>query len=130
MDRATLKNVAELVGIIAVLATLILIWAQLRQTQVIAVAELNVSLVQARVDMSGLMTEHSDVWLRGSVGDSLTAVERVTFEEIAATLDTRWFVEHRQMLRLGEVEQAEALLNDYSAYLHERPGLRQAWLER
>jgi len=31
------------------------------------------------------------------------------------------------MTRLGELEQAEAILNDWAAYLHARPGLRAAW---
>jgi hypothetical protein len=130
MRMQRVKETAELAGIVAILVTLILIWLQIRQAQLIAVADFNVSLASIGVDTGSWISEHSDVWSRGIEGAPLTDSERVIFEQIAANLDSRWFIEHRHMTRLGELEQAEAIINDWSAYLYERPGLRATWLSR
>jgi len=130
MKIERVKEVAEIIGIVAILATLILIALQMRQAQLIAVADFNVSLMSVEADTAALISENSEVWVRGSAGEDLSDVDREIFEQIAAILDSRWFVEHRHMTRLGEFDQAQAILNDWSAFLHERPGLRDVWLSR
>ena len=130
MESSKIRVAAELAGIIAVLSTLVLILMQLKQAEIIASAEFSVSLVTAGIETSNLISDNATTWVKGCSGEQLDAPERAIFERIVADLDTRWFVEHRHAMRLGETEQADAILHDWAAYLHRRPGLREAWLSR
>ena len=127
MEHSRLTVAAEIVGIVAILATFVLILLQKRQAELKVSAEFNVSLVTAGIETASLISDNSKTWAKGSAGEEMDRAEQAIFESIAANLDTRWFVEHRHMIRLGETDQAEAILHDWATYLHARPGLRYVW---
>lgn len=130
MKSTNWKDVAELVGIAAILISLIFVGFQLQQSRIIAASEMNIALVSVGVESANLINDNIDIWTRGNNGGDLDEQERAVFNNIVSVLNTRWFVEHRHSTRLGEVEQAEAILDDWSSFLHQHPGARASWAER
>ncbi len=130
MIKQSWRDTAELVGIVAILLSLIFVGVQLRQARVIAASEMNISLVEIGIESAKLINENVEIWVKGNLGGELDQHETTIFNNIVSTLDTRWFVEHRHSTRLGEIDQAETIMDDWSAFLHQHPGARTAWLAR
>jgi len=124
------KNSAELIGVLAIVASLVFVGLQMRQAQEIAYSELDVSLLAIHADTADLITANSEVWVKGSVGDELSVPETAVFTELVKLLNGRWFVEYRHANSLGRADIAETILHDWSAFLYQNPGARRAWKSR
>jgi hypothetical protein len=130
LNKQSWKDTAELVGIVAILLSLIFVGVQLKQARVIAASEMNISLVEIGIESAKIINENVEIWVKGNSGGELDQHESTIFNNIVSSLDTRWFVEHRHSTRLGEIDQAETIMDDWSAFLHQHSGARASWLAR
>jgi len=130
MKNANWKDVAELLGISAIVASLVFVGLQMRQAQEIAYSELDVSLLAIQAETTNLISVNSTVWVKGNADEELSAAESAVFYELVGLLNTRWFVEHRHATQLGRPDIAETIKYDWSAFLHQNPGARQVWQSR
>lgn len=55
----------ELIGIFAIVVSLVFVGIQLQQDQQIAVAQLYADFDDTQIELSQLLIENEDVWLRG-----------------------------------------------------------------
>ena len=124
------KNAAELLGITAIVASLIFVALQMRQAQELAVAEANLSLLSSRVEINNGMNDYADIWVRGRSGDELGEAEEVIFSNLVSNLNDRAFFRFRQLVVLGETEGAQVGLHDFAALLYQNPGARRIWSAR
>jgi hypothetical protein len=82
------KDIAELVGIVAIIASLIFVGVQLKQDEQVANSDY-VSNYSGRAGLlSELIAENSVVWTKACVGDSLTTHER----ELASQIYVRYYM--------------------------------------
>ena len=58
MKNTNWRDTAELLGIVAIVGSLIFVGLQMRQTGRIALAEGSVSYLSATIDMLGLLNDH------------------------------------------------------------------------
>jgi len=124
------NEIAELVGIVAIVASLIFVGLEMRQSQKIALAEIEASYVSASVEIESLISDNSEVWTRGIADEELDDSDAAVFESILLALSSRnWSLQY-QMRLLDNHENADASVHEFAAYLHRRPGLRRAWTER
>jgi hypothetical protein len=124
------NEIAELVGIAAIVASLIFVGLEMRQSQKIALAEVEASFVSASVEIESLISSNSKVWTRGIADEELDDSDAAIFESILVALSNRnWSLQH-QMRLLDKHENADASVHEFAAYLYRRPGLRRAWAER
>jgi hypothetical protein len=88
LNFAKFKDVAELVGIVAIIASLIFVGIQLRQDQQAASSD----YVSNYSDRAGLLSElianNSMVWSKACAGDELTVEER----EVASQIYVRYYM--------------------------------------
>ena len=124
------KDLAELIGIAAIVASLLFVALQMRQAQDIAYSDLDLSLLSIQAETANLIATNPKIWVEGNAGGELNAAESAVFNEIIVLLNNRWFVEHRHAARLGRTDIAEGIVHDWSAFLYENPGARQVWQER
>jgi hypothetical protein len=80
------KNFAELVGITAIIASLVFVGLQLRQAQEIAKTELGMSLLASEVQIRNEMNERADIWNRGIAGEELSVDDRLIFNHLVHNL--------------------------------------------
>ena len=130
MKKTDWKDTAELVGIAAIVASLIFVGLQMKQAQEIAYSELDVSLLGIQAESTNLISTNSDVWVRGNAGEELSSAEAAVFNNLVALLNTRWFVEYRHATQLGRTDIAETIKYAWSAFLYQNPGARQVWQAR
>jgi hypothetical protein len=124
------NEVAELLGMVAIVASLIFVGMQLRQSQRIALAEVEVANSAASIELASLLSDHSEVWARGITGEELEGADAEVFDSIMVTLSDNAFSRQQQFRLLGDDGFADAVVHEFAAYLHDRPGSRRAWIER
>jgi hypothetical protein len=128
MKKSDWKDTAELVGIAAIVASLIFVGLQMKQAQDIAYSELDVSLLAIQAETTDLISVNSDVWVRGNAGEELNPAEMAVFSSLVTLLNGRWFVEYRHATQLGRTDIAETIKYDWSAFLYQNPGARRVWV--
>lgn len=124
------KSIAEFVGILALVLSLIFVGLQMRQTNDVAFMELDTAMVGIMVDTADLVAANSDVWVNGNAGEELSTAESAVYEEILAAMNTRLVVEELHASQLGRTEIADLIRRDWAAFLHQNPGARRVWLSR
>ena len=130
MSNRDWTHIAEFVGFLAVVLSLIFVGLQMRQTNDVAFMELDTTLVAIMVDTADLVATNAEVWVKGNAGEELNTLESAIYYEIIAAINTRWLVENMHASQLGRPDIAEILRRDWSAFLHQNPGARQVWFSR
>ena len=90
MEPRDWKSYAELVGIAALIASLVFVGLEIRQGYSIAEAEMNATVLANRLEESGLIIDNADIWLRGNSSEELTRLEKTIYEELVRNLNDRW----------------------------------------
>jgi len=130
MKKASWKDAVEIIGITAIVASLLFVGLQLKQEREIAIVELDMGALAGWSDAANLIATNSDLWVKGNAGEKLNAAEAATYFEIISLINTRKFGEYRANMELGRVDDARIIRQDWSGFLHQNPGARQVWLDR
>ena len=126
----TVKSIAELLGIITIVISLLLVGQELKQNRQIALADSDMVYTQNTILANQQIAQYPDIWLRGNAGDSLTSAEAVIYETLLANKNDLFILKHAQALRLKDPENAYTLSIDFIGFLHRNPGARKVWAER
>ena len=137
MNSEKLHDCLQLVGMATIVASLVFVGLQLRQSEHAAVSELSQSSVARGIEISTLTAEYSDVWLRACAGEELSPPERL----IANSIYFRYFQDNFNSWVRNEATEIgfmhPSFFTDvYAANIHRYPGFRQMalswadWLER
>ena len=121
------KDTAELIGIAAIVASLIFVGLQMRQAEKIAGAERYESAIGNRVEIRNAINEHADIWVRGNAGEDLDAIEAIIYANLLENLATLSHLSSRSSMLLGNERGADANRRDFAVYLHKNPGARHLW---
>ena len=127
LDR---KEVVELIGLAAIVASLIFVGIQLRQSQNIAMAEGYSMHFATRIDVSDSIKEHSDIWRRGAAGEELQASEMEIFSILVYQLNQSAIQAFLHAWQVYGEEEARFTARDFAAFLYQNPGARAVWHAR
>ena len=86
MSKFQLKDAVEIVGIAAIVASLVFVGLQIRQEQEIAIVDTYGELSQSNIDLTFQIGEQMDVWKKGLDGEELTTEELDSFAVLAAAV--------------------------------------------
>lgn len=124
--RTDWKDIAELVGIAAIVASLVFVGFQMRQDKLIAEAQKYADRDDTTVNLAQLVGEHSEIWRKGLDGDELADSEQLTFDSLARAYYLGRIYRYERAKRLG-IGDPERLANFTAFQLYMYPGLRQAF---
>lgn len=127
MKKTTWKVVAELVGIVAIVGSLLFVGIQLRQEQTIAFAEINQSAVESYVSANAFIAEHAGLLVRSNAGEQLTDEEALIINRIVHSLHIKFRIEAAMRRSLGDSEGMAPKL--FAMFLYDNPGALRVWLE-
>ncbi len=71
MKRTNWKEIAELIGIATIIASLVFVGLQLKQAQSIALNEVAVTVEANEIALFSAFRADWDIWQRGNAGDDL-----------------------------------------------------------
>lgn len=124
------KEVAEILGIGAIVASLVFVGLQLRQSEQIARAEIQATFGMMSIEIAALMTDYSDVWVRGNAQEELNDADTAVFENLVTALNDSIYSNFWQMWQIDGEQRAIDYLQDFSGFLYRHPGVRQVWSQR
>lgn len=123
----SLKDIAELVGFAAIIASLVFVGLQLRQSEVIARSELNATVLANKIAVNATIIEHADIWERGNRGEKLVGADVTIFSRQVLSINDEAYFAVQNFLEWGRVDDAKADTGVFAAFLHENPGARRVW---
>ena len=130
MKNTNWKDVAELLGIAAIVASLVFVVLELRQSQRIASSETYVSLYSSRIEVANSISEHVDVWMKGTTGDDLTQRESAIFAILVNQLAESGIQTYYQVNEIEGEEAAAISAREFAIFLYHNPGARKVWASR
>ena len=127
MQNLGWKSIAEALGIAAIVASLIFVGLQLRQSQEIAIAETYMSILSSEIEVRNAVSEHADLWKKANSGAELDEAEAVIFGNLVANLNSEANRSMNQLRRLGHTAAAKSQVHQFASFLHQNPAARQVW---
>jgi hypothetical protein len=128
MNNSNWKDAAELVGITAIVASLIFVGMQLRQDRLIANSDSLVAEQILDLEIAALIDQRRDVWRKGLAGEDLSDDEKVSFDLMAYALFRQQANDYRKRFELGPSPSVDLIASTYAFFVYQNPGLR-AWFD-
>ena len=126
MKSKSWREIAEMFGVAAIVASLIFVGIELRQSHEIALNEMDFVTLAAFFDTRDTENAYSDIWVRGNLGEELDRSEMAIYQNLIRNRHSRstWSYGFRRRL---EVRNAEISVVDLAGFLHRHPNARKVW---
>ena len=121
------KDIAELIGIAAIVASLIFVGLQMKQAQDIANNERRMLRVSNMIELNNAINENIDIWIKGNSGGQLDEDEAVVYKNLMINMNDFYFFSARAARDLGNYYGMHATAAEFALLLHRNPGARQIW---
>lgn len=125
MDREHWKYWFEGTGIVAIVASLVFVGLQLKQSRDFAGAEGSSQLFLDQIEWVNLVNANREVWIRGNKGEDLSELEMSAYRDLFRTRSSMAFFQYRKYPNLGTI--GEIFIADFATYVHKNPGARREW---
>ena len=127
---ASWKDIAEFVGISAIVASLIFVGLQMRQSQDIAISDGNLANAANRIERNAFIAANPEIWHNGNAGKELSDIDAVVFTSMVQSMHDVAFFEFLRTRRLGSPEIANFVAAEFAAFLFENAGARELWSKK
>jgi hypothetical protein len=121
------RELVELLGMTAIVASLVFVGMELRQSRAISISEGNLANAEIQIERNNAINEHVNIWIRGNSSETLTEDEAVIFENLVKNAAIHAFMEYARLQQLDFDEAAESIIAQFSVFLFENPGARKSW---
>ena len=125
MDSAKLNDWLQVFGMFALVASLIFVGLQIRQTQEIAITDAANGYLEPSLTLKQLLIDNADVWQKGCMGEDLSAVDQSRVAHLfRAYIEFAYFtwLGGRSGVFQGDGSQT---FNRFAANIHRYPGIAQ-----
>jgi hypothetical protein len=126
MKKTSWKKFAELIGIAAIVASLIFVGVELRQSRQIAMNEIGFVALASYFETRDTENDHAEVWTKGNLGEELDRYEMAIYRNLVRNWHSRSLWHYQFTQRLGG-ESSEIIVVSLAGYLHKYPNARRVW---
>ena len=130
MQNKDWRGLAELIGIAAIVASLFFVGLQIRQSQDVALSELDVALNANDIALATTIGDHADIWVNGNAGAELDASELAYYSRLITGMHGWYQTSWRRNTRFGRENVAIYNAVDFAIFLHNNPGAKHNWMSR
>ena len=130
MKNSSWTDYAEIVGIGAIVASLMFVGLELRQSREIALGEGAVANAANVIEVSNALSAHAEVWVKGRSGGELNEVERVIFRNLVLNENSQRFFNWQRARQVGYDDASDAITLNMARFLIDNPGARQVWIDQ
>lgn len=121
------KDMAEAIGLVAIVASLVFVGLQLRQTQDIGLAEGYSMAISNWTEVASEITENVDIWRRGVAGQDLDENEATIFANLVTQVNHTSILGFLHSQQVAGMDQAKLFAQDFAGFLYRNPGARSIW---
>jgi hypothetical protein len=125
VKKTNWKDTAELIGIAAIVASLVFVGLELQQAQTDSRIESSLTRAEWFFANRDAINEHADVWSKGYAGDPLTEAETLIFENLVKDIATNNRFSWVRERMLGSTQDYPA--HELAWILHKSPAALAAW---
>jgi hypothetical protein len=123
------KDTLELIGIFSILASLIFVAMQLRQEENLLQLEMRNYMVESSMNVSELIIENPEIWIRGNAGEELDSVEMLVYQNLLTNFND-WHFQTSKVFREIDPDSVGHVISIFAGFLLENPGAHRAWIDR
>ena len=129
------KAIAESIGILAIVASLVFVGLQLQQERIVASSQVNMATLETIVAIDTAMAEHADVWVKARNMQDLSEAEIQIVDRLVHMAMNKAFFEALAIVKIRsggsaiDFEKAPGPVMAFAVMLHENPGARKIWAE-
>jgi len=124
LNKVDWKGTAELIGLAAIVASLIFVGLQMRQDQEIARAQALVDASAVVTDLNQFIVNNKEVWIKGLDGAELSLEDNLTFRALCRANFLRKIAHWERANRL-DVGNPDFIAQGFAFQIHVYPGLRR-----
>jgi hypothetical protein len=128
--RLTIRDLAELIGVIAILASLIFVGLQMRQEQELFASENAISRLETVIELNNAIVANSEVWALGNRGEPLTETEFIEYERILNIYNEVTFLSYVSGQARGNTSGSVVGIFQFASFLEKNPGAFKIWNDR
>lgn len=128
--KFSIRDWAELIGIIAILASLIFVGLQMRQEQELFASENAISRLETLIDLNNAIIENSEVWALGNRGETLTDAEFIRYERVLNIYNEVTFMSFVSGQARGTMTGGIVGIFQFASFLQKNPGAFEVWNNR
>jgi len=121
MKNSDWKDTAELIGIAAIVASLVFVGFQLRQDRHIAQAQVFSDYGESHIAWVDLVTTNADVWVRGLNSNELSDTEAAQFDAMAVGYWVQQRSKYLRSIRLAG--RPDFIITDTANFIYQHEGL-------
>lgn len=129
MNKSSWKDIAELVGIAAIVASLLFVGLEMRQSHQIALAEQQGEQIPQTQNTAAILIEHADLVSKLNSGQSLDNKEKYIVDNVILAVRAHYFFSYRRWDYLDH-PAVQAPVRAFAILLNQNPGLERLWAER
>ena len=129
MKVADWKDIAELFGIAAIVASLVFVGLEMKQSQEIALNEVAAAHEASEIELYVAIRSDWPVWLKGNAGGDLDPSEREIYRNLIDLSQWRHQNVWEEFRRYGLELPMKVVVADFVAFLRSNPGAREVWTE-
>ena len=127
MKEKRLRDWLEIVGILAVVASLVFVGYEIRQSGRAALGSDIAGDFETMVSLESVILDNADVWLRGCQAEELEPAERLQFTHMYQLYVFSYFMRWLRDTQ-GVANSGETLTIDNMAWnLYRSPGIQREW---
>jgi len=127
MSDSKLREWLEVIGILAVFASLVFVGIEIRQTSRAALEDSFVGDLGTMIALEEIVVENSDVWLRGCRAEELNDVERVQFTRMYHMHEFLFFMRWLRGTRGVAAANDDLTIDNMAWNLYRSKGLQREW---
>jgi hypothetical protein len=127
LNSAKLREWLEIIGILAVVASLVFVGIEIRQTSRAALEESFVGDLGTMIALEEIVVENSDVWLRGCRAEELNDVERVQFTRMYHMHEFLFFMRWLRGTEGVAAANDDLTIDNMAWNLYRSKGLQREW---
>ena len=124
MKRTNWKDILELIGIAAIVASLLFVGLQMKQDQEIAQAQAIVDASAVVTELNQFIVTNREVWIKGLDGAELSVEENLTFRALCRANYLRK-ISHWERARRLNVGNPDLIIQSFAYEIFIYPGLRR-----
>ena len=129
MKNLDWKSVGELVGLAAIVGSLVFVGVQLVVEQEIAESEAYIESAQLTNDQTELLTTYRDIWVAGLDGEKLEKNDEFVFQALVWAVFQRKVSIWQRRIRL-DAGDPQNWIDSFALEIYRYPGLRRIWDEQ
>ena len=121
------KGLVELLGIVAIVASLTFVGVELQQSRSIAIGDGNMANAEIQIERNNAINEYINIWTRGNLGETLSQEEEIIFDNLVENSSVHSFMEYARLRQLDFTDAQEAHTAEYAIFLYNNPEARKVW---